>query len=126
MYFCNNDGNMLYMKINDDEELKYYCKLCLSDYSLKDITDTEGTKKNTKCVYKQNYSNESYSHKTYINDNIYEDPTLPRTSLIKCINDECVSNTQNIDSDIIYIKYSAEDMKFLYCCSHCKKKWTSS
>ena len=125
MYFCNNDGNMLYMKIDDDEELIYYCKLCLSDYKLKDISDTDGSKKNSKCVYKQNYSVNDYSHKTYIHDNIYVDPTLPRTNTIKCVNDECVSNTQPRESNIVYIKYSKEDMKFIYCCVDCKKKWTS-
>ena len=36
MNFCENDDNMLYIKIDDeDETLKYYCKLCLTEYSLR-------------------------------------------------------------------------------------------
>ena len=27
MFFCENDDNMLYIKIDDDSSLVYYCKL---------------------------------------------------------------------------------------------------
>ena len=79
--FCPNDDNMLYIKLDDQSNLKYYCNLCKEEYEA-----------NNKCVFKQNYDVNSYSHKTYVNENIFEDPTLPRLGNIKCINDECDTN----------------------------------
>lgn len=121
MNFCENDDNMLYIKIDDeDETLKYYCKLCLSEYSLEDLN------KGSKCVYKQNYNTNDYSFRTYVNDNIYDDPTLPRINNLKCINEKCDTNTKGTPKEVIYIKYDRLGMKFLYCCAVCKHKWTSS
>ena len=120
MFFCENDNNKLYIKIDDDESLKYYCKLCMSEYNLEDLN-----KKNN-CVSKQTYNNKSYLHKTFINDNLFDDPTLPRVTNLKCINDNCKSNTEGVQSEIIYIKYDKLELKFLYCCAHCKQKWTSN
>ena len=34
MFFCENDNNMLYIKIDDNDKLKYYCKLCMEEYDL--------------------------------------------------------------------------------------------
>ncbi len=81
MFFCTNDNNMLYIKIDEKEKLKYYCKLCLEEYELENL---EGN--NKECVYKQNYNTNTYSYKTFVNDNIYEDPTLPTITNIKCVN----------------------------------------
>lgn len=121
MNFCENDDNMLYIKIDDeDDTLKYYCKLCLTEYSLGDIN------KESKCVYKQNYNTKFYSYRTYVNDNIYNDPTLPRINNLKCINENCDTNTKGTPKEVIYIKYDKNDMRYLYCCTVCKTKWTSS
>jgi DNA-directed RNA polymerase subunit M/transcription elongation factor TFIIS len=113
--FCPNDDNMLYIKLDDQSNLKYYCNLCKAEYETKN-----------KCVFKQNYDVNSYSHKTYVNENIFEDPTLPRLGNIKCINDECPTNKQGVAKEVLYIKYSKKDMLYLYCCAVCKHKWTSS
>tara|TARA_Y100000389_G_C17306022_1_gene435461 strand:- start:223 stop:597 length:375 start_codon:yes stop_codon:yes gene_type:complete len=120
MYFCENDDNMLYIKINENEGLKYYCKLCLSEYKLDELN------KKDKCVYKQNYNTGSYSHVTHINDNIFNDPTLPRINNMECINKNCETHTKGKDKEILYIKYSKKDLKFVYCCTVCKTKWSSS
>lgn len=123
MFFCNNDDNMLYIKIDENENLIYHCKLCNEEYKIEDL-DTKS--KNTNCVYKQNYLTKNYSYKTFINKNIFNDPTLPRINNLKCPYEECESNTQNKKNEVIYIKYNLKDMAFLYCCTQCKKKWTSS
>ena len=120
MFFCENDNNMLYIKIDDNDKLKYYCKLCMEEY---DLDKLEG--KNKQCVYKQNYNVNSYSYKTYVNDNIYEDPTIPTITNIKCVNVKCPSN-EGTPKKIKYIKYNRDEMKFIYCCCVCKAKWTSS
>ena len=122
MFFCENDGNMLYIKIDDQEQLKYYCKLCSSEYDVNDLS--EG--KQNKCIYKHNYNTNNYSFKTYTNENIYQDPTLPRLNNLKCINENCITNTEGAPKEVVYIKYSKEDMLYLYCCAKCKTQWTSS
>ena len=122
MYFCKNDGNMLYIKIDDEEQLKYYCKLCNSEY---DVGELSGGKQN-KCIYKHNYNTNNYSFKTYVNDNIFKDPTLPRLGNLKCINEKCKTNTEGMSKEVVYIMYCKEDMLYLYCCANCKTQWTSS
>ena len=122
MFFCENDGNMLYIKIDDKEKLKYTCKLCNSEYDVEELNKD----KTQNCIYKHNYDTNNYSFKTYVNDNIFNDPTLPRLGNLKCINDECKTNTEGMAKEVVYIKYSKEDMLYLYCCARCKTRWTSA
>ena len=43
---------------------------------------------------------------------------------LKCINSECITNKDNeMNSDIIYIKYNHENLKYLYICTKCKTSW---
>ena len=123
MFFCENDDNMLYIKIDDDSNLIYYCKLCGEEYNINQLNKDE---KNKNCVYKQNYQTKNYSYKTFINKNMFKDPNLPRVKDLKCPYADCESNTQGKDKEVIYIKYNSQDMAFLYCCTLCEKKWTSS
>ena len=123
MFFCVNDDNMLYIKIDDDSNLKYHCKLCGEEYALKDLSKDD---KNMNCVYKQNYQTKNYSYKTFINKNMFKDPTLPRIKDLKCPYEDCRSNTHGEDKEVIYIKYNTQDMAFLYSCTLCERKWTSS
>lgn len=123
MLFCHNDDNMLYIKVDDDSNLIYYCKLCGEEYNMKDLNLDE---KASQCVYKHNYNTKNYSYKTFINKNMFKDPTLPRIKNLKCPYEECEANTQGKEKEVIYIKYSAQDMGFLYCCTLCQKKWTGS
>ena len=58
------------------------------------------------------------------NPYILDDPTLPRLKNLKCINSECITNQNDeINSDIIYIKYNHENLKYLYICTKCKTSW---
>ena len=122
MFFCENDGNMLYIKIDDKEQLKYNCKLCNSEYDAEELNKD----KNRNCIYKNNYNTNSYSFKTYVNENIFNDPTLPRLGNLKCINDKCKTNTEGMSKEVVYIKYSKDDMLYLYCCARCRVRWTST
>ena len=120
MFFCENDNNMLYIKVNNND-LKYYCKLCLTEYDLKNL------KGSTKCIYKQNYNINKYSYKTFLNDNIFEDKTLPVINNLECINSDCITHKdKKIIKEVLYIKYNTIDMKFIYFCNHCKTKWFSN
>ncbi len=123
MFFCKNDDNMLYIKVDDNDKLIYHCKLCEEEYNVNDLNKNS---KNINCVYKQNYRTTNYSYKTFINNNIFLDPTLPRIKNIKCPYEDCESNTKNEKKEVIYIKYNSKDLEFIYCCTLCQKKWTSA
>lgn len=69
----------------------------------------------------------SEGYKILINEYTKEDPTLPHVSSIKCPNETCGSNQGKNDKDVIYLKYDAVNMKFLYMCNvpNCNKQWRS-
>jgi DNA-directed RNA polymerase subunit M/transcription elongation factor TFIIS len=66
----------------------------------------------------------SEGYKILLNEFTKEDPTLPHVNTIKCPNEECKSN-QGAEKDVIYIKYDAVNLKFLYICNVCDTKWRS-
>lgn len=53
------------------------------------------------------------------------DPTLPHVDTIKCPNETCASNAGSAKKDVIYLKYDAENLKFLYICNVCDTQWRS-
>ena len=54
-----------------------------------------------------------------INQNIVNDPSRYRTNKIKCINDKCISNTdEDTESHIVMFHYN-EDKRLGYLCYHC-------
>lgn len=67
----------------------------------------------------------SESYKILMNEFTKLDPTLPHVNTIKCPSPACLSNTENKEKDVIYLKYDAVNMKFLYICNICDTKWRS-
>jgi DNA-directed RNA polymerase subunit M/transcription elongation factor TFIIS len=67
----------------------------------------------------------SEGYKILMNEFTKNDPTLPHVHNITCPNNDCESNTTDKESDIIYLKYDAVNMKFLYICNLCETKWRS-
>jgi hypothetical protein len=67
----------------------------------------------------------SEGYKILLNEFTKKDPTLPHVNTIKCPNETCDSNTKNVEKDVIYLKYDAVNMKFLYICNHCDTQWRS-
>jgi DNA-directed RNA polymerase subunit M/transcription elongation factor TFIIS len=67
----------------------------------------------------------SEGYKILLNEFTKQDPTLPHVDTIKCPNEGCGSNTSGKPRDVIYIKYDATNMKFLYICNVCDTKWRS-
>ena len=111
MHFCEICENMLYLK---NDTLQYYCRNC----------GEVSNSKIDKCVYSSEYIKDDLANRYLDNPHILDDPTLPRLKKIKCINKDCICNTNNdIDSEIIYIKYNNENLKYLYICTHCKTSW---
>lgn len=67
----------------------------------------------------------SEGYKILMNEFTKQDPTLPHVNTIKCPNPGCASNTSGKEKDVIYLKYDAVNMKFLYICNVCDTQWRS-
>jgi DNA-directed RNA polymerase subunit M/transcription elongation factor TFIIS len=68
----------------------------------------------------------SEGYKILMNEFTKSDPTLPHVNTIKCPNNEsCDTNTSGKERDVIYMKYDAVNMKFLYICNVCNTQWKS-
>jgi len=67
----------------------------------------------------------SEGYKILMNEFTKKDPTLPHADTIKCPNNTCTTNTGTAKRDVIYLKYDAVHMKYLYICNVCDTKWRS-
>ena len=67
----------------------------------------------------------SEGYKILMNEFTKQDPTLPHVNTIKCPNSGCSTNTSGKEKDVIYLKYDAVNMKFLYICNVCDTQWRS-
>ena len=117
MKFCKHCDNMLYLKLVDEDtedstikKPKYICNNCNNH--------NEYDKNDNSCLFKIDYNLDNIKKSSFINPFIYEDITLPRAEGIKCPNENC----PKAKSEIIYIKYDNENMKFIYICLDCHKK----
>lgn len=132
MHFCENCGNMYYIKLNkeDGNNLVYYCRNCGNEKINLD--------KSNICVLDIDFKKSEKSYDTIINEYTKFDPTLPRIHHINCPNPECKTNHTNdandandleisdTKKDIIYLRYDDENMKYLYICSTCNFVWKSN
>jgi DNA-directed RNA polymerase subunit M/transcription elongation factor TFIIS len=147
LQFCPNCDNYLYLdgKCLKKSNLLRTCRTCGYEKE-----DTEGLVMETDLREK---SSEGY--KVIMNEFTRYDPTLPHIHNIKCPNGECPSNTGGgsvagaggasgaggagaggagaggtetkpvINSDIIYLKFDPENMKYAYICNNCGVTWKS-
>ena len=125
MHFCQKCGNMYYIKIQSDDKdnLIYYCRKCgYEDENIsKDIKNL--------CVSKTHVLNNTELYSQVINKYTKLDPTLPRVNNIDCPNKNCITNKKSsesknqVENEIIYIRYNDADMKFVYLCCNCDTVW---
>jgi len=124
MHFCSQCQNLYYIRIDekDSNKLVYYCRNCGNE----DLNISAESISVSKVLVKsdlQNYSN-------VINKYTKLDPTLPRINNILCPNPNCGTNKQTskdedqIEREIIYIRYNDTNMKYVYLCSTCDEIWT--
>ena len=124
MHFCNTCSNMYYVKLSDSDnnKLSYYCRNC-------GTTDDTMMAENI-CVSKINLNNNSQKIDLFVNQYTKLDPTLPRTSSIKCPNEKCSSNISDASStgerEVLYIRYDDTKMKYIYMCCKCDFTWKTS
>ena len=146
MQFCPACDNKLHMEIGQLESppaapdafsmpLTLYCKHCPYRKSMDKTQHKDDAPGGTSadashvfdpCMYRSNYSsNHSLYYENVVNQYTFDDPTLPVLSDGKCINAQCVCNTQagTVDPEIMYVRYNDQDLKFLYLCRHCRQCW---
>ena len=135
MHFCIKCDNMLYIRLlsEDSNTLIYYCRNC--GHSDQPIDKNNICVLNTDIVIKEN----AYLHD--INEYTKLDPTLPRTTNIRCPNQSCPSNVAELDeagiepidpsiskskNEVIYLRYDDKNMKYIYICTLCDKIWKTN
>jgi DNA-directed RNA polymerase subunit M/transcription elongation factor TFIIS len=116
MKFCDICDNMLYIKLDEDKKLMYFCKSC--NNVVREDTDK------SLCVFSNDYIEENNNYQQFINPDIKYDVTLPRVSNIKCTNPGCTKKADE-GNEVIFIKYNSEKMKYLYMCCKCDTFWRS-
>lgn len=116
MKFCDNCHNMLYINIENKNQLKFYCKNC--NFSTT-VTDSHTT---AQLINESNFDQDVSSYKHFMTPYIKYDPTLPRIKNIKCANTNC-TNKDPEKQEVIYIKYDQTRMKYLYYCCNCEHFW---
>jgi len=121
MKFCIKCDNMYYIKIHDDNEnqLMYYCRNC---GHVDDLLSQDGI-----CVLNTYVKKGAgFSYENHINPYTKLDPTLPRIYTMKCPNESCNTNKETQDknpTEILYIRYNDQDMKYMYMCVECDFTW---
>ena len=125
MHFCVNCNNMYYIKISEDNEnkLTYYCRHCGNE----DETLTG----ESICVSKEQFKKVDQKFTNIINEYTKLDPTLPHNHHILCPNADCISNNKDekgnkAESDVIYIRYDNDNLKYVYLCCYCDKVWVNN
>ncbi len=114
MEFCPVCDNMLYIKA-EANDVVFHCKNCMysrrQDDADKSICITSNSQ-NDKSIYSM-----------FMNPYLRHDPTLPRVDNIDCPNGDC-TKPPKMKPNVIYLKYDAVNMKYLYNCTYCQHFWT--
>lgn len=120
MHFCSVCSNMYYIRINSENtnQLVYYCRKCGNEDKLLAIENV--------CVSKTLVKKTDQSFNHIINKYTKLDPTLPRVNTILCPNTDCLTNTEEKEREIIYIRYDDANMKYVYLCSECDTVWKTN
>ena len=117
MHFCTKCSNMYYIRINSDDpnKLVYYCRQCGNEDKLLAVENV--------CVSKTQIKKDEQSFVHIVNKYTKLDPTLPRVNNILCPNQDCITNKNDKEREIIYIRYDDTNMKYIYLCSDCDTVW---
>ena len=125
MRFCAKCDNMYYLKMaGEDEEsatnqLVYYCRHC--GY------EEEGDAL-TSCALQTTLHSQRQQYTHAVNAHTSQDPTLPRTTSIRCPSASCESNAEGGEGkrEVVYLRYDDTSMRYLYICGACGTMWKTS
>jgi DNA-directed RNA polymerase subunit M/transcription elongation factor TFIIS len=126
MKFCTECHNMYYMTLTTEggadnesktgDNLRYYCRHC-GHYEKAEL-------RNQVFVFDDKHK-ESADFASIITPYTKDDPTLPRSYNIPCPNASCPTHVeeQHADSEVLYIRYDNDNLKYLYMCCNCDFVW---
>ncbi len=121
MKFCIKCDNMYYIGINEKNpnSLNHYCRNC-------GYVDNTNIDENS-CILTNNIKKGEQKYNHIINEYTKLDPTLPRVYNIKCPNVNCETNIESDKkTEIIYIRYDEDNLKYLYLCPSCDTTWKTN
>jgi DNA-directed RNA polymerase subunit M/transcription elongation factor TFIIS len=114
---------MYYIKVSDStgntNNLVYYCRKCGNEN--KNLTS------NNICVSKVYIKRNEQQFNNSINSYTKNDPTLPRSTTVKCPTCSVGNGKDNEkETEVIYIRYDNAHMKYIYLCTKCDTTWKTS
>jgi DNA-directed RNA polymerase subunit M/transcription elongation factor TFIIS len=112
-----------YLSLNAEGAVRLKCQNCGFSEAFEPKTAEEALLLETQ--FRSGSSAGGASSGITINAYTLMDPTLPHVTTIPCPNSACASATDSARRDVIYIKYDAVNLKFLYICNVCDTKWRS-
>lgn len=120
MEFCEKCNFLYYLSIDEDDpnRLIFVCHHCGNQ-------NTELVK-NGICILDEQLQDKKLEISHLINPYTKLDPTLPRIWNVKCPTQQCTTNhgeKAKEPTEIIYMKYDTENLKFLYLCVACDTVW---
>ena len=126
MRFCSQCDNMYYLKLAGDgsesatDQLVYYCRHCGHE-------DAGGGAQES-CALQTTVRSQKQQYTHAVNAHTRDDPTLPRTTSIKCPSATCPSNAEGEADgrDVVYLRYDDTSMRYLYICGSCGVMWKTS
>jgi hypothetical protein len=115
--FCTVCDNYLYLQVEGETQtLQRICRNC----GFKDTEDQGGL------VSEMHIEQRAAEGYTLINEFTLKDKRLPHLhNTMKCINAKCPSSLPGKESDIVYIKYDTENLRYIYMCYICEATWRS-
>ena len=138
MNFCPDCETYLVMHIsgsdNANEIMSFICNNCGFSKKINILKQPE-----YKCVYQQTYNlkKNKIDHKNI--QFLSKDKTLPHVNNIPCPNQQCITNKENPNpelldisgaekqniNDVLFIKLNESDLTYLYQCCNCTHTWTN-
>ena len=115
MKFCQVCRYYMYLTVQEGDAVRL-CRNC---------GNTEKEEKGTLVSETLVKERTSEGYKILLNEFTRQDPTLPHLKTMKCPRGDCGSNGGGAEKDVIYIKYDAENLKYLYICNVCGEQWRS-
>jgi len=116
MKVCSTCQNMYIMKLQPGGALVWKCLTCgVEEPQVGGCLLVE--------TLVQERSSEGY--RILLNEFTRQDSTLPHVKSVKCPKGDCASNGAGTERDVIYIKYDAVNMKYMYICNVCGESWRS-
>lgn len=116
LLFCEHCDNLLVIKYTEGK-VYYKCHCCQHE-------DTSALNTSV-CISRNSFQKQDASYEAYLNEHALSDPTLPCVSTIECANGKC-SRAADQPSRVVYIKYDQVNLRYVYCCKHCKHVWRTA